>query len=187
MGNNYNIVYIAARLAKEQHKGQVDKGGADYFSGHLCSVAKQGDNHLEKTVGFLHDAAEDTDITVEEIMEKLRSSLSDWINNPNDKGWTEEFINIIGFKPSEIPQDLSVEEWKDIETSLNTLNHHSAPTREEYIENFRGHTTAIKVKLNDLRNNMDLSRIENLTQKDKDRLERYRQEYDKLIEMLAIK
>ena len=37
-----NIVQCAATLACELHKGQVDKAGVDYFTGHLTSVAKMG-------------------------------------------------------------------------------------------------------------------------------------------------
>ena len=32
----------AAELACELHKGQVDKAGVDYFTGHLTTVAKMG-------------------------------------------------------------------------------------------------------------------------------------------------
>ena len=35
-----NIVYSAAALARQLHRGQVDKAGVDYFSRHLTTVAK---------------------------------------------------------------------------------------------------------------------------------------------------
>mgnify|MGYP000964404423 FL=1 len=37
-----NIVQCAAALARQLHRGQVDKAGVDYFSGHLTIVAKMG-------------------------------------------------------------------------------------------------------------------------------------------------
>ena len=37
-----NIVQCAAELARELHKGQVDKAGVDYFRGHLFTVASMG-------------------------------------------------------------------------------------------------------------------------------------------------
>lgn len=40
------------------------------------------------------------------------------------------------------------------------------------------------VKLEDMRNNMDISRISNPTAKDYARLERYKKEYEILIQML---
>ena len=58
-----------------------------------------------------------------------------------------------------------------------------AKTREEYINRFKGHHLAIKVKLNDLRHNMDITRLPNPTEKDYVRLERYEKEYEALMEM----
>ena len=43
---------------------------------------------------------------------------------------------------------------------------------------------ALHVKLNDMRNNMDISRISNPTTEDYTRLERYKKEYEILIQML---
>ena len=40
------------------------------------------------------------------------------------------------------------------------------------------------MKMNDMRNNMDLSRISNPTAKDFDRLERYKREFEVLQQML---
>ena len=40
---------------------------------------------------------------------------------------------------------------------------------------------ALKVKLNDLRSNMDVSRIAEPTEKDMERLERYKKEYERLM------
>lgn len=37
-----NIIQCAAELACELHKGQVDKAGVDYFTGHLTTVAQMG-------------------------------------------------------------------------------------------------------------------------------------------------
>lgn len=47
-----------------------------------------------------------------------------------------------------------------------------------------GHFYAIKTKLHDLENNMDLSRITSPSQKDLERVARYKQEYAQLQEML---
>ena len=35
-----SIVQCAAALACQLHRGQVDKAGVDYFTGHLTTVAK---------------------------------------------------------------------------------------------------------------------------------------------------
>lgn len=77
----------------------------------------------------------------------------------------------------------SKDEWEEIEEALHLLNARTAKTREEYINRFKDHFLAIKVKLNDLRHNMDISRLPNPTEKDYVRLERYQKEYETLMEM----
>ena len=47
------IVYSAAALARQLHRGQVDKAGVDYFSGHLTIVAKMRQTWQEQVVGYL--------------------------------------------------------------------------------------------------------------------------------------
>ncbi|NBK97102.1 MAG: HD domain-containing protein [Erysipelotrichia bacterium] len=54
----------AYELAKQAHKGQVDKAGKEYIN-HPCAVAKMVDTDIEKAVAYLHDVVEDTDITLE--------------------------------------------------------------------------------------------------------------------------
>ncbi len=75
-----DIVQCATVLACELHKGQVDKAGVDYFTGHLTAVAKKGNTWQQQVVGYLHDASEDTPHSVEEVLnlldEKLGTPLS---------------------------------------------------------------------------------------------------------------
>ena len=52
--------------------------------------------------------------------------------------------------------------------------------REEYIEQVFSNEIARNVKIQDLINNMDLSRIVDVTQKDLDRIERYKKELEYL-------
>ena len=60
LGYKNHAVYVAARIAKEWHQGHTDKGGVDYFEGHLAMVAQLCFDWKAKTVAFLHDVAEDT-------------------------------------------------------------------------------------------------------------------------------
>ena len=46
------IVQCAAVLACELHKGQVDKAGVDYFTGHLTAVAKMGTTWQQQGCGL---------------------------------------------------------------------------------------------------------------------------------------
>ena len=148
-----DIVQCAAVLACELHKGQVDKAGVDYFTGHLTTVAKMGSTWKEQVVGYLHDASEDTPNSVEQVLnlldEKLETPLSD-----TDR--------------------------EDLAVALRLLNHHLAPDRETYIQRIKSNALAKAVKMHDLTHNMDLSRLPNPTQKDYERVKRYKKEYDYL-------
>ena len=147
------LVRCAAALARQLHKGQVDKAGVDYFSGHLTIVAKMGQTWQEQVVGYLHDASEDTPNSVEEVLNLLDEKLE---------------------------SPLSEADREELATALRLLNHHLSPDRETYIQRIKSNALATKVKLHDLMHNMDLSRIPNLTQKDYERVERYKSEYDYL-------
>lgn len=159
------VVEAAAQLARQLHQGQLDKAGKDYFEGHLTTVAEAGRNWKEKTVGYLHDAAEDTYHSVPQVMQKLKETLA-------EMPLEDAFI-----APT-------YQEWQELTEALDLLNARTAPSREAYIERFRGHELAIRVKLNDLSNNMDLSRLSDPGERDIMRIERYRKEYSQLTEML---
>lgn len=147
------IVQSAADIACQLHKGQKDKAGVDYFTGHLLAVAKMGNTWQEQVVGYLHDASEDTPNSVEEVL----NLLDDKLESP-----------------------LSEADREELATALRLLNHHLSPDRETYIQRIKSNALATKVKLHDLAHNMDLSRIPNPTQKDYERVERYKSEYDYL-------
>lgn len=150
ISSNDKIVEEAARLAKELHLGQTDKAGIDYFRSHLTTVSKAGSDWKERVVGYLHDVAEDTTCSVEQVMQMLKQRCGDLLQK---------------------------EDAKDIEMALELLNSQTALSREVYIARFKHSKLACRVKLNDLTHNMDLSRIPHPTAKDFIRIERYKKEY----------
>ena len=184
MGYKIHTAYVAARLAKELHKGQVDKAGKDYFEGHLATVGGSGYDWKQKTVGFLHDVAEDTSYSVKDVIRFLQKGLKAWKARPKEQDWIDDFSEIVNQYPHEHLYLPSKDEWEEIEEALHLMNARTAKSREEYIHRFKGHFLAIKVKLNDLRHNMDISRFPNPTEKDYIRLERYQKEYEALMGML---
>ena len=111
---------------------------------------------------------------IEDTLRKLSTS--------EDEEWKEEF-DIMPF-PGDSIYFPSEDDWKEMEDALVILNHHTVSNREEYIKRFGENQLALKVKLNDMRNNMDISRIPSPTPKDYERLERYKSEYKVLLEML---
>ncbi|MCD7973110.1 MAG: phosphohydrolase [Candidatus Azobacteroides sp.] len=152
-----SVTEAARIIARDLHKGQKDKAGEDYFDGHLTSVAHMGKNRKETITGYLHDAAEDTDYSEKEIVAWLKSLTNGKISDTDAK---------------------------EIEEALFLLNSKNYKTREEYIENIKKSSLAIHVKLNDLTNNMQLSRIADPQEKDHARIERYKKEYEKVKEYL---
>ena len=148
-----NIIQCAAELACELHKGQVDKAGVDYFTGHLTTVAQMGSTWQEQVIGYLHDASEDTPNSVEQVLNLLDKKLESPLSN-NDR--------------------------EELTVALRLLNHHLAPDRETYIQRIKSNALAKAVKMHDLTHNMDLSRLPNPTRKDYERVERYKKEYDYL-------
>lgn len=188
MGYMTKIIYAAGLVAQKLHKGQTDKGGNDYFESHLLKVADAGFDWKEKVVGFLHDACEDCNVTVEKVMNLLDEEISKILDNPKENWWEEEWweewMEDIDVYPCTVTHVITNNERNEIKTALTLLNHHTSPSREEYINRISSNLLALKVKLHDLRNNMDISRIPNPTVKDYARIERYKKEYDILMEVL---
>lgn len=56
----------AMTIAYKAHEGQVDKGGYPYIF-HPLHIAEKMENEIEIIVALLHDVAEDTKITFEEM------------------------------------------------------------------------------------------------------------------------
>ena len=182
LGYKNHAVYVAARIAKEWHQGHTDKGGVDYFEGHLAMVAQLCFDWKAKTVAFLHDVAEDTAHTVKDVIKEMKKMLKEIKSDPEDVEWFEEYEDMIGIFPNESYHSLTKKEWTEIEEALNVLNYNAASDRESYIQGFKGNDLAIIVKLNDLRHNMDMTRIPSPKEEDIARIERYQNEYKTLVE-----
>lgn len=183
LGYKSKIVYAAGLVAKHIHAGQKDKGGNDYFTSHLLPVGLAGFGWKEQVIGFLHDAAEDTPYNVTEIIELLNAKTEEIANTPEEE-WHEPWMEKIVPYAGETTHSLTLEEAKEITEALNLLNHNNVSSRESYISGIRGNRLAIKVKINDLKNNMNISRIPSPTAKDKERILRYNKEYQYLQELL---
>lgn len=138
-------------------------------------------------VGFLHDAAEDCEITVDEVIEQLDAVISRITDEPKEnwyeEDWWEEWMEDIDVYPCTVTHSIPEEERNDIISALKLLNHRTASSREEYIKRIAGNRLALRVKLNDLENNMDISRIPDPTEKDLERNNRYKKEYEFLMTM----
>lgn len=65
--NLFTFELLAKEFARQAHAGQVDKGGHDYFSGHLAAVAAKCCRDDLRAIAWLHDVLEDTDTTSEDL------------------------------------------------------------------------------------------------------------------------
>lgn len=126
----------ALAIAKDAHKGQVDKAGMDYIQ-HPLFVASLVEGELAKTVALLHDVVEDSDWTLGDLRKEVLP---------------EEVVQAVG-----------------IITKKRNENY------EEYILRVKQNPLARQVKLADLYHNSDLSRLANVTDRDRKRVAKYQQ------------
>ncbi len=133
----------ALAIAKDAHKGQVDKAGVAYIQ-HPLFVASLVDGELAKTVALLHDVVEDSDWTLEDLRKE---------------GLPEEVVQAVGI-----------------------LTKKRNEKYEEYILRVKQNSLARQVKLADLKHNSDLSRLANVTDRDRKRVAKYQKAIEYLSE-----
>tara|TARA_R110000787_G_scaffold9902_1_gene34245 strand:- start:9541 stop:9993 length:453 start_codon:yes stop_codon:yes gene_type:complete len=73
---------IARVVAREAHRGQLDKAGEDYYLGHLSRMAVALDlsGHRLRMAGWLHDTVEDTKVSLLEIQSMFGREVSDIVD-----------------------------------------------------------------------------------------------------------
>ena len=81
--------------------------------------------------------------------------------------------------------DATIEEIRDlfgneVADAVALLTHDKSVPYMDYIESVKSNDVARKVKMADLSHNMDLSRLPVVTDKDYERVEKYRKAYEKL-------
>ncbi len=79
-------------------------------------------------------------------------------------------------------ETLTDEFGKEVGDALSLLNHDKSVPYMDYINIVKNNEIARAVKLADLRHNMDISRLSEVTQKDLDRVEKYKEAYRILTE-----
>ncbi|MCO5183965.1 MAG: GTP pyrophosphokinase [Anaerolineae bacterium] len=68
----------------------------------------------------------------------------------------------------------------EIITTIDLLTHHPAHSYDEYIERIRPNRLARRIKLADLRHNMDVLRLNEITDRDLRRLRKYKRAWERL-------
>ena len=64
----------AMQIAYAAHQGQVDKAGVPYVF-HPVHLAESMDDEVSCCVALLHDVVEDTDVTLEQLMEQFPAEI----------------------------------------------------------------------------------------------------------------
>jgi guanosine-3',5'-bis(diphosphate) 3'-pyrophosphohydrolase len=125
----------AIAIAAMAHRGQRDKGGSEYIY-HCLRVMAQLSSEAERMAGVLHDVAEDSSVTFEEL--------------------------------------LAMGAPDAVVAALRALTKLPGESRREAAKRAAKDDIARNVKLADVLDNMDLSRLKNPTERDRDRVEEYR-------------
>ena len=140
----------AIKIAVEAHTGQVDKGGNPYIL-HPLRVMLSLNTEEERIVGVLHDVVEDCE------------------------GWTWERLKDQGCSVEIIEALKSVSKTPAEEAEYRSLSEDKKRGHYlEFIQRAKANKIGRKVKAADIRDNLDISRIDDITERDINRLNRYK-------------
>ena len=140
----------AIKIAVEAHTGQVDKGGSPYIL-HPLRVMLSVHREEERIAGVLHDVVEDC------------------------AGWSWERLEAKGFSEEIIQALKSVSKTPEEEAEYRSLPEDQKLDHYlQFIERAKANKIGRQVKAADIKDNLDISRIDDITQKDIHRLNRYK-------------
>lgn len=137
----------AIAIAVDGHRGAVDKAGAPYIL-HPLRVMMALSTEEERIVGVLHDVPEDTATTFDDLRRE---------------GFSEAVLTALA-AVTKTPADEAPETA-------------TAEARDRlyfaFVARAAGHPIARRVKIADIRDNLDASRMNRVTPRDAERLDRY--------------
>jgi len=81
--------------------------------------------------------------------------------------------------------DLKEQGFSDeVLTALDCLTHREGEPYSDYVQRIRLNSTAVKVKLADLEDNMDVKRLPEITRRDLERINKYHGVWKELVDLL---
>ena len=141
----------AIKIAVEAHTGQVDKGGNPYIL-HPLRVMLSLDLEEERIVGVLHDVVEDCE---------------GWTwDRLKDQGCSDKIIEALK-SVSKTPDE--EKQFKEMDDPNKKMDHYL-----QFIKRAKANKIGRHVKAADIRDNLDISRIDDITERDIYRLNRYK-------------
>lgn len=142
----------AIAVAVKAHEGQVDKGGSPYIL-HSLRVMMSLRSEEEMIVGVLHDVVEDC----------------------TDKGFTWDYLEEQGFSKAILAALRTVTKTPEEERCFKSLSgQERIDAYLDFVSRARSNRIGKRVKRADIFDNLNISRIGQLTQKDLDRLNQYK-------------
>lgn len=108
----------ALRLAYTAHHGQTDNSGQPYIF-HPYHLAEQMTDEVSSCVALLHDVAEDTDLTLEDLEREFPQEVTDALRLLNHKPGTDYFDYVRAIKTNPVA----------VKVKLADLAHNSDETR----------------------------------------------------------
>ena len=141
----------AIKIAVEAHTGQVDKGGNPYIL-HPLRVMLSLNSKEERIVGVLHDVVEDCEGWT---WERLK-----------DQGCSDEIIEALKSVSKTLEEEKQLKEMDDPD---DKMDHYL-----RFIQRAKANKIGRNVKAADIRDNLDISRIDDITERDINRLNRYK-------------
>ena len=144
----------AIKIAVEAHTGQLDKGGNPYIL-HPLRVMLSLDSEEERIVGVLHDVVEDCEGWT---WDRLRSN-----------GFPEKIIDALQSVSKTPEEEAEFKRLKKTDSEEAVRRHYFA-----FVKRAAANEIGQKVKVADIRDNLDISRIDDITERDINRLNRYK-------------
>ncbi len=142
----------AISIAVEAHEGQVDKGGNPYIL-HPMRIMMSLRTIDEMIVGVLHDVVEDC----------------------SDRGFGWERLKEEGFSKTVLDALKSVTKTPEEERHFKTLNGEDRVTAYlRFVDRAKSNPIGRRVKRADIYDNLNVTRIDKLTEKDLARLNQYK-------------
>jgi len=141
----------AIKIAVEAHTGQVDKGGNPYIL-HPLRVMLSLNSEEERIVGVLHDVVEDCEGWT---WERLK-----------EQGCSDKIIEALKSVSKTLEEE---KQFKEMDDPDEKMEHYL-----QFIQRAKTNKIGRNVKAADIRDNLDISRIDDITERDINRLNRYK-------------
>ena len=141
----------AIKIAVEAHTGQVDKGGNPYIL-HPLRVMLSLNTKEERIVGVLHDVVEDCEGW---SWERLK-----------EQGCSDKIIEALKSVSKTLEEE---KQFKEMDDPDEKMEHYL-----QFIQRAKTNKIGRNVKAADIRDNLDISRIDDITDSDINRLNRYK-------------